>query len=552
MKHDKNVLDSISALEGQKLSDEEFDEVFSAFFRYFEIKSTGVDNFENLLNYLDIVQGFGNFGKENFDQAFELMKKRFDSIDFEVSKDMLYTMHGMLYRNRYYLGQPDFFNVVSVILNRISEDYLNPYSFSYDSKFISFVSKINSEGLLGLIINLNDFDLTFPKDLQINDSEIINIQVISCDFNKTVYFSLSVNTTGTYESFNLEESQSSDTVIKISSPIILEIYNTYSFNSSKCGDPKKILVDTCKYSSTSDNNLIFHFYKLGSFSLFNQKSSCSPDQFSFIVNSSIFTLSLLYCAIILLRYRSNPKPKPRSLPSRFYSLLPISSIILFQAISTRLTSALILSSSILVLQTSLKLTSYYLFPSSSSSSYSSSSLLSGFLAFLLCQPITILQLILQYLTENSKFSNLPITISVLLSSLSICYSIFQYFSVCGESFNWVLNLIIFSITEIFLFQPIYTWIITALGSCFKTRSISLHTARVMTLAEEPVSSRSENLAVVSMEVPEEEKTDNMSRSNANPQSRMNTVEIETMFERRPRKTFKESKTLKSIKGLRES
>jgi hypothetical protein len=71
----------------------------------------------------------------------------------------------------------------------------------------------------------------------------------------------------------------------------------------------------------------------------------------------------------------------------------------------------------------------------------------------------------------------------------------------------------------------------------------------MTLAEEPVSSRSDNLAVVSMEVPEEEKTDNVSRSNANPQNTISAVELETFFERRPQKTLK---TLKSIKGLRES
>ena len=553
LKHDKNVLDSILALKGQELTGKEFDEVFSAFLRYFEIKSSGVDNFENLVNYLDIVQGFKNFDKENFDQAFELMKKRFDSIDFVITKDMLYTMHEMLYKNRYYLGKQDFFNVVSVILNRISEDYLPPYTFSYDTKFISFVSKINSDGLLGLIINLKDFDLVFPEDLQINDLEIINIQIISCDFNKTVYFSLSVNTTGTYESFNLEESQSSDTQIKISSPIILEIYNTYSFNSSKCGDLKKVLVDSCKYSSTSDHNLIFHIYKTGSFSLFNQKSSCKPDDISFILNSSIFTISLLYCAVILLHYRSQSRSKSHShsLPSPFYSLLPISSILLFQPVQTRLTSALLLSSSILVLQTSLKLTSNYLFQTSSSSSspYSSSSLLSGFLTFLLCQPVTLLQLSLQYSTENTKFSKLPLTTSVLLSSVSICYSIFQYFSLCIKSFNWVLNLIIFSISEIFLFQPIYTWIIIAIASRCKSRNNSLHTARVMTLAEEPVSSRSDNLAVVSMEVPEEEKTDNVSRSNANPQNTISAVELETFFERRPQKTLK---TLKSIKGLRES
>jgi hypothetical protein len=542
----RNVPESILALDGKDLNDYEFKVLFSAFFKYFDQEFQ--DNLEIFSETLKIVEKFQNFDGDYFEKVYPIIEKYLEKINFnsENTDDIM----ELLYSFRYYLKKSRFFYCVSVILTQVSENYLPVHSFEYDSKFIALLTRTFSNKLDGFSTSLNNFKLTFPPDLKINSSEVIDIQVIFCDFNETFYFLVSVNTSGTYISFNYESLPSVESDLKLDSGIVLEIKNNL-FSLSACGDSKHLSTKSCKFSSSSEGYLKIHLYKTGYFSVYEDEKVCTHEEIGVLISSVIFGFALLWSLGIILLNLSIFKPskkissiKDEKLPPRYsiVNLIPITSVFQRQGQLNRITSIHQLSSSILLLLSGLKLTSFYLFSSSTDEKFSSKDLLSGLIPFLISQPFTFINLMLQNNLKSSKAKPIPMISSILFSILSLSYQLFLYFSKCKNlSYNWVLNLLFFGLFELFLMHPLYAFI------CLKTNKTTsiyqVQTQRGFTFADEAVSGRSENLGAASVEEPEEEGTDNLHSPKANPQPTLSGPELESLFESRKSK----SPSLKIIK-----
>lgn len=521
LQYEEKIPNIILVLDGETLTNDEFSELFSAFLTYFEDFSLDQESFSLLTSCLDAVQGFENFNQGYFDDSFEMMNQALEKFSYVLNEDELGILFDLLYINRIYLSQNQFLNVVSALLQISSAGYLPSYRLKYDKYFLAYFHKTYASSLENLYLNLSEFSIKFPENLNINETYTVDLRIVSFDLNESIYFEIQMNKSGTYENYNIEIDSTESISLDLNSPIKVNLSNIFTYNESICQTFNKQNTEKCSIKALSQDKIDLNLYSSGQFSLSNLKSECIYDEFAPITAMSIYCICIIYSISILISSYKNTKPFTFTHP--VFTYIPVTSAFTHQNKKNRIISSVQLSSSLICLLFLSKLSKLYIFQSNSVSKYSSQDLLSGFVTFLILQPLTFSSLFIQIRTIKGKHQNMSLIFNIVTCTIAFGALVYFFYANCeSSSYNWVLNFIVFGIFEVFFMHSVYAWVI---WRC--CRKSDKGYTRPVTLGDEP-NSRTDALAVISLEnIPEEEKTENQQ----SPKHRT-SINLEDMFEKR--------------------
>ena len=521
LQYEERIPNIILVLEGENLTNNEFSKLFSAFLQYFNQVVLDQESFSLLYSCLNAIQGFENFNQEHFDSTFQMVGQVLEKFEYILSADELENMLDLLYMNRYYLTKSEFLDIVSALLEKTSSGYLGTYTLAYDKHFIAFLYKTYSFELSDFYKSLSGFSIQFPGKLNVNETDLVDLRVISFDYNESFYLDIKVNKTGTYENYNIEFASPEGLKLKFDSPVEVVMKNQFFFNDSVCEDFLGKRTEKCSIEVLTSDSVTVNFYSLGQFSVSSFESVCVYDETAPVIGMSIYCLAGVYSIFMVLSNYKNSKPFTQTHP--VFKSIPITSAFLSQIQKNRINGAFQLSSSLIKLLCLCKLSKIYVYTTSHELKYSANDLLSGFIAFLILQPFTFLSIFIQIRSTKGKMQNFSLVLSILTSTLAFLTLGYLFYSNCeSKSYNWILSFIVFAIFEIFVIHPIYAWSILRCGKK-KVKNFT----RPVTLGDEP-NSRTGALAAISLDIiPEDENTENQSSPKGNGQT-----DLGTLFEKR--------------------